>query len=163
MIHKKKWIPQELYNEFLRNMMLLCVDNIVVIDGKVLLVKRKDEPAKGKWWFPGGRMHKGETIKEASRRIVKEETNLDCMVGSMLSVKETFFREGPDEIPVHSVNLVHVVYPREGQTEIKLDGHSTDYKLIARADYGDMYDPYIIDHLRMIGMDYGGYSCKLPN
>ena len=27
-----------------------------------ILVERKEEPVKGKWWFPGGRMYKGESF-----------------------------------------------------------------------------------------------------
>lgn len=42
----------------------------------VLLVKREDYPFKGKWCLPGGFIKIDETIEEATKRILKNETNL---------------------------------------------------------------------------------------
>ena len=43
---------------------------------KVLLVKRANEPFKGKWALPGGYIRISETIDEAALRILKEKTNV---------------------------------------------------------------------------------------
>ena len=55
----------------------VCVD-IFVEDshGHVLLLKRTNEPAIGQWWFPGGRVHIGETRFEAARRKLRERLRL---------------------------------------------------------------------------------------
>ena len=42
----------------------------------VLLVKRKTYPFKDMWCLPGGFMKLDETLDEAAKRILKDETNL---------------------------------------------------------------------------------------
>ena len=44
---------------------------------KVLLVKRDNEPFKGKWAIPGGYVKMSENLDEAAMRILKEKTNVD--------------------------------------------------------------------------------------
>jgi len=43
----------------------------------VLLVKRDNYPFKDKWCLPGGFVRMNETLDEAAKRVLKEETNLD--------------------------------------------------------------------------------------
>ncbi len=45
----------------------------------ILLVKRNDYPFKDKWCLPGGFVGIDETIEEAAKRILKNETNLNNM------------------------------------------------------------------------------------
>lgn len=55
-----------------------CVDVIVGnAAGKVLLVRRANEPARGEWWFPGGRVHFGEPREAAARRKLAEECGVE--------------------------------------------------------------------------------------
>ncbi len=51
---------------------------IVLHDGKLLLLKRNEEPYKNKWDLPGGYMGAGETPEETLRREIKEELGTDC-------------------------------------------------------------------------------------
>lgn len=43
---------------------------------KVLLVRRANEPFKGKWALPGGYVRISETLDDAALRILKEKTNV---------------------------------------------------------------------------------------
>jgi 8-oxo-dGTP diphosphatase len=54
----------------------VAVAALIFIDGKVLLVKRGNEPHKGKWSFPAGFMDAGEVPELALAREVYEETGL---------------------------------------------------------------------------------------
>lgn len=53
-------------------------------DREVLLVKRKREPHKGMWCLPIGFAETGETIAEAARRELKEETGVESRVLRLL-------------------------------------------------------------------------------
>jgi ADP-ribose pyrophosphatase YjhB (NUDIX family) len=50
---------------------------VIVRDGRVLLGRRRDEPAAGLWDLPGGFLHEGEDALEGLRREVLEETGLE--------------------------------------------------------------------------------------
>ena len=45
-------------------------------EGKILLGKRNNNPAKGYWFVPGGRVLKDEDFGEAFERITRSETGL---------------------------------------------------------------------------------------
>ena len=52
-------------NRYLRN---IAVDGLAVSDGKVLLIKRGNEPDRGKWALPGGLLDWDEDAEEAVLR-----------------------------------------------------------------------------------------------
>jgi 8-oxo-dGTP diphosphatase len=59
---------------------MLTADIVVLapVDGElcVLVVKRANEPFKGSWALPGGKVDRGETSREAAHRELKEETGV---------------------------------------------------------------------------------------
>ena len=55
----------------------LAVDRL----GRVLLVQRGHEPAKGLWSLPGGSLEPGEMLPDTVRREMAEETGLEVVVG----------------------------------------------------------------------------------
>ncbi len=66
--------------------MKLAVDCIVEKNNKILLIKRKFEPFKGYYAFPGGFVKENETTEEAAIRELKEEANLDGKIVGLLGV-----------------------------------------------------------------------------
>lgn len=70
---------------------------VIVIDpaGRTLLLRGSDpsRPEAGTWWFtPGGGLHAGETVHEAARRELQEETGfLVDVVGAPVHLRRTRF------------------------------------------------------------------------
>lgn len=56
------------------------VTGIIIKNGKVLVLKRNEEPFKGKYDFPGGYMNAGETPEQAIKREIKEELGVGSEV-----------------------------------------------------------------------------------
>lgn len=57
-------------------------------DGRLLLVLRGQEPAKGTWSVPGGRVQPGESDAAATAREVLEETAVTVPVGLLVGTVE---------------------------------------------------------------------------
>lgn len=57
----------------------LAYDN----QGRLLLVRRRNEPGRGLWSIPGGRVEEGESDAEALVREMQEETGLTVRPGDL--------------------------------------------------------------------------------
>lgn len=61
---------------------------------KILIAQRlKDSHMGLKWEFPGGKIEPGESPEECLRREIKEELDLDILVGDRLIVVEHQYEE----------------------------------------------------------------------
>lgn len=117
-------IPDEKFLEMVQHMPLVSVDLIIHDkDSRILLGLRANEPAKGTWYFPGGRIFKDESIKAAVKRIAATEIGLRGEAEMKLAgVNEWFFPTnfyGAEGISTHYVALAftvmvepHLVDPR---------------------------------------------------
>jgi ADP-ribose pyrophosphatase YjhB (NUDIX family) len=74
-----------LYCQILECMPIASVEVVIVIDHSLLFLRRRNIPAKGQWWFAGGRIRKGESFEQALRREVKEETGLEISAYKLIN------------------------------------------------------------------------------
>ena len=86
--------------------------DIIVTDGeRVILVKRGKEPFKGQWVFPGGFVDYDETVEDAAKRELLEETGVDANIQAILGVYSK-----PDRDPrSHNISIVFVAQHISGQ------------------------------------------------
>jgi ADP-ribose pyrophosphatase YjhB (NUDIX family) len=64
----------------------LAACTIAVVDGGIVLMKRANEPQKGKWVFPGGYVDRGEPVAAAAIRETREEVKLRVGLTGILDV-----------------------------------------------------------------------------
>ena len=106
--------------QVVKNAPLVSIDLILMNDeGQVLLGRRRNEPAKGYWFVPGGRIHKDEeSISAAFARVARKELGrlaseaLDFgkakLLGAFVHKYATNFMEAPG-IGTYYVVLAYVV------------------------------------------------------
>lgn len=96
------------------------VGSAVVLEndkGEILLVKRKFNPAKGKWVFPGGGINFSENSKETAKRELREETGFNIDVGDFITVCELI---KPEE-NIHRVIIYHKAKVLDGTLKLADD------------------------------------------
>jgi ADP-ribose pyrophosphatase YjhB (NUDIX family) len=81
---------------------LVGVGAVIVSDGRVLLVKRGTEPARGRWSIPGGLIELGESLSQAIVREVHEETGLQVEPVELVEILDRIHRDG-DRVRYHYV------------------------------------------------------------
>jgi len=81
---------------------LAGVGAVVVERSRVLLVRRGQEPLKGKWSLPGGLLELGESIRDGVIREVREETGLAVEPVELVELLDRIHREN-DRVRYHYV------------------------------------------------------------
>ncbi|MHA1290590.1 MAG: NUDIX hydrolase, partial [Candidatus Thorarchaeota archaeon] len=79
------------------------VASTVFKDDKVLLVRRLNEPAKGRLGIPGGVVELGEKVSDAAAREVFEETGIVVEPVRVLTVFDSIVRDKEGKIKFHYV------------------------------------------------------------
>ena len=98
-------------------------------DGEILLGQRLNKPAQGFWFVPGGRIVKNETIKDAYKRILFNETglNIPFKEAELLGVYDHIYDDnflGADNINTHYVVLGFKLSLESNVTIVIDDQHS---------------------------------------
>ena len=80
----------------------ICGVGIIVFhQQKVLLIRRGKPPRQGEWSIPGGKQKLGETLRQAARREVKEETGLKLGPLMLVDVVDSIFKDLQKQIQYH--------------------------------------------------------------
>lgn len=68
---------------------------------RVLLIQRGKPPRQSEWSLPGGRQELGETVAEAARREVYEETGVDVDIQDVIAVVDLIERDAENRVQFH--------------------------------------------------------------
>ena len=90
---------------------LVGVGGFIHREGKVLLIRRKFEPNKGRWAPPGGLLEVGEDPQEAAKREVWEELGLEVEVEGLLQVANEVIKDEEGRVKFHFVLIDYLMKP----------------------------------------------------
>lgn len=102
-------IPADQWRTIVEHAPIVSVDLVVEHDGGVLLGRRQNEPAKGEWFLPGGRVLKNEARKRAVHRVAEEELGASVEIRDCLGTAEHFY-ESADVPGVDSKHYLSTGY-----------------------------------------------------
>jgi colanic acid biosynthesis protein WcaH len=144
-------IPEDIYRVVKQTMPIPCVDLVVLNRaGHVLLLKRANHPARGQWWFPGGRVHFLEDRQAAALRKLREECNLDAKAMTELGSFDLIMAGSGEEPPSHGITTVFLMQV-EDATTLRLDLQSTaaDWR-VPHAWQAETLHPFVAGALRRV-------------
>src|SRR5438128_9674128 len=102
----------------------VAVDGIVLHGGKLVAVRRKNEPYQGMPALPGGFVELGETTVEAVVREVREETGLETSVKRLVGV----FSDPRRDPRGHVISIVYEVDAVRGRLKAGSDAAASGHE-----------------------------------
>ena len=104
---------------------------VVITNGRKILMARNPNEKRKYYYSVGGRVKFGESLTDAVKRELKEETGIDCEVDRLVCIHENFFTDD-EGVPFHEVSCFFTVKPNEKLLQIKSgsltqDGPSGEY------------------------------------
>jgi len=100
---------------------IVGIGAVIVSQGKIALIKRGNEPSKGKWSIPGGLVELGESLEHAVIREVKEETCLDVENPSLIDVVDNVDLDEKSKVKYHYVIIDYLVHVKNGTVQAASD------------------------------------------
>ncbi len=108
---------------------IVGVGAVILRQGKLLLEKRGNEPAKGKWSIPGGVVELGESLEAAVIRETKEETGLDVEAPCLVDVVDQMDLDEEGRVKYHFVIVDYLLQVKGG--EPKADSDADELQWVA--------------------------------
>ena len=71
------YLEPDVFNHVVKHTPLIAIDIVAVENGRVLVGKRLNKPAKNFYFVPGGRICKGERFDDAFKRISQGELGVE--------------------------------------------------------------------------------------
>lgn len=94
---------------------------VIIHQGKIALIKRGNEPSKGKWTIPGGLVELGESLEAAVIRETKEEVCLDVENPCLIGVVDNVDFDEQGKVKYHYVIIDYLVHVKAGTIKAASD------------------------------------------
>jgi 8-oxo-dGTP diphosphatase len=118
---------------------LLTVDALIIFEGKLVLIRRRNTPFKDCLALPGGFVEVGETVESAAVREAKEETGLDIELIKLLGVYSDPLRDPRG-------HTVSICYLAKGRGKLKAGSDAKDIGLFGLSEIPEL----AFDHNKII-------------
>jgi 8-oxo-dGTP diphosphatase len=115
---------------------LVGVGGLISDSGKVLLIKRRFDPNKGRWALPGGLLEVGEDPEDAAKREVWEEVGLKVNIQGQAQVANEVIKDEQGKVMYHFILIDYLMKP-VGK-EVRLNEESEEY---------GWFEPSAVEHL----------------
>jgi integral membrane protein len=88
----EQWAAHQRRNEALRNYRQVIVRGLIVNKDKLLVLQPKES---GFWYPPGGQVKTNESVEQALRRIIMEQTGIKPAIGRLVYVSQHHTKQIP--------------------------------------------------------------------
>ncbi len=113
------------------------VGAVILREGKILLEKRDNEPARGQWTIPGGVVEVGESLESAVARETREETGLKVQGVALLDVVDQVHLDRKGKIEYHYV-IIDYKITAKGEPKAESDALELKWVPIAEVEAYDL-------------------------
>ena len=106
-------LPHDVFASVVQYAPLVSIDLVIRNPrGEILVGLRRNRPAQGYWFVPGGRIRKGERIADAFARITRGELGIEHRIESaaFLGVFECIYEDNFSGDPSFGTHYVALVY-----------------------------------------------------
>lgn len=142
-------LPDSTYRQFLGSMPQVCVEVVLETDRGILLANRRNHPQV--WFWPGGRLYKGESLDAAAGRVAREELGIEISLRERLGVYEHYWAPAREDEPSrHTVNIPYQAVPADPPAEIDLDDQHSGHRFVT--DVEPWMHEYVSRYLRDGGL-----------
>lgn len=114
---------------------------VVLLNGKLLLVKRINAPSNNMWTLPGGLVELGETVEDAVKREALEEIGLSIEIDCLLDIVDFIERDQKSRIRYHYILLDYLTFAVSGRLRPGTD--VSDIKLVNAKELANIKIPQI--------------------
>ena len=107
-------LSQDDFKHLIKTAPLFAIDIVVLNEqSQILLGQRKNAPAQGFWFVPGGRVFKNESLEQAFERISAAELDLTISrhQATFLGLYDHFYPDSVfgEGISTHYINATHLI------------------------------------------------------
>lgn len=117
---------------------IVGVGAVIILDGKILLEKRKYDPGKGKWSIPGGLVELGEGTEQTVIREVKEETGLEVENPEHIDIVDNIIKDENGNIKYHFVIIDYFLKLKGGTLKASSDADELRWVSFSEVEKHDL-------------------------